>query len=49
MREDLAQQSACQVPQVARPHLIYGVVSYELREDGVYPVAESTEECAFVC
>jgi hypothetical protein len=46
VREDLAQQPACQVPQVARPHLLYTVASHELREDDVYPVAEPAEEDA---
>src|SRR5215216_2521653 len=46
MREDFAQQSACQMPQVLRPHLLYGIALCELAENGVYPVAKPTEEGA---
>jgi hypothetical protein len=44
VREDFAQQSACQMPQIARPHPLYAVALCELAEDGVYPVAKPTEE-----
>jgi hypothetical protein len=40
VREDFAQQSAYQMPEVARPHLLYGIALCELAEDGVYPVAK---------
>ncbi len=46
VREDFAQQSACQMPEVARPHLLYAVALCELAENGVYPVAKAAEEGA---
>lgn len=46
VREDFAQQPARQMPEVARPHLLYGVALCELAENGVYPVAKPTEEGA---
>jgi hypothetical protein len=46
MREDPAQQSACQVPHVARPYPLYGVKLGKLRKGGVYAVAKPTEEGA---
>jgi hypothetical protein len=46
VREDFAQQSACQMPQVARPHPLYAIALCELAENGVYPVAKPTEEGA---
>jgi hypothetical protein len=44
VREDLAQQPACQVPEVLGPHPLYAVASCELRKDGVDPVAKPAEE-----
>jgi len=41
--EDFAQQPACQMPEVARPHPLYGVTSYQLRKDGLYPVAKTAQ------
>ena len=46
VREDFAQQSACQMPCVARSHPLYGVTLRELAENGVYPVTKLTEEGA---
>ncbi len=46
VREDLTEQAACQVPQLARPYALYGVALCELRKDGVYPVAKATQEGA---
>jgi hypothetical protein len=46
VREHFAQHSACQVPQVTRPHPLYGVALCELREDGVYPVAKTAKQGA---
>jgi hypothetical protein len=46
VREDLAQQPTHEVPQIARPHPLYGVASHELRKNGVYPVAKATQEGA---
>jgi hypothetical protein len=41
VREDFAQQSACQMPQIARPHPLHGVAaSGELRKNGVYAVTK---------
>src|SRR3712207_1590899 len=48
MREDPAQQSACQVPHVARPYPLYGVKLGKLRKGGVYAVGKPTEEGAFL-
>jgi hypothetical protein len=44
VREDFSQQSACQMPEVPRPHLLYAVALCELAENGVYTVAKPTEE-----
>jgi hypothetical protein len=44
VREDFAQQPACQMPQITRPHPLYTVASGELRKDGVYPVTKPAEE-----
>lgn len=41
--EDFAQQPACQMPEVARPHPLYGVTSYQLRKDSLYPVAKTAQ------
>src|SRR5215212_670745 len=46
MREDFAQQSACQMPEVARPHLLYGITLCKLRKNCVYPVAKATQQSA---
>jgi hypothetical protein len=46
VREDLAKQSAHQVPQITRPHPLYGVASHKLRKNGVYPVAKTTQQHA---
>jgi hypothetical protein len=46
VREDFAQQSACQMPEVARPHLLYGIALCELRKNGVYAVTKPTEKGA---
>src|SRR5919202_2717668 len=46
VREDFAQQYARQMPEVARPHLLYRIALCELAENGVYPVAKPTEEGA---
>ena len=44
MREDFAQQSACQMPELTRPHLLHAVALCKLAKNGVYPVAKPTEE-----
>src|SRR5215210_2272714 len=44
VREDFAHQSACQMPHVARPHLLYRIALCELRKESVYAVAKPTEE-----
>ena len=46
VREDFAQESACQMPEVARPNLLYRIALRELAENGVYPIAKPTEEGA---
>src|SRR5829696_3321286 len=46
VREDFAHQPACQMPEVARPHLLYAIALCELAENGIYPVAKPTEESA---
>jgi|SRR5215213_7292202 len=46
VREDFAQQPAGEVPQVARPHSLYGVTLRELAEEGVYPVTKPAKESA---
>src|SRR3712207_6008350 len=44
--QDLAQQSACQVPQVACPYALYRVALCELRKDSVDTVAKPAQEGA---
>src|SRR5215207_3508765 len=44
VREDFAQQPTGEVPQVTRPHPLYGVAPGQLRKDGVYPVAKTAKE-----
>ena len=44
--EDLTEQPAGQVPEVSGPHLLYGVATCELAEDGVDPVAKAAQEGA---
>ena len=44
VREDFAQQPTGEVPQVTRPHPLYGVAPAQLRKDGVYPVAKTAKE-----
>jgi hypothetical protein len=44
VREDFAQQPACEMPHVARPHPLYGIALCELAENTVYPVTKPTEE-----
>jgi hypothetical protein len=46
VREDFAQQSGCQMPEVARPHPLYRIALCELAEDGVDAVAKATEQGA---
>lgn len=46
VREDFAQESACQMPEVARPNLLYRIALRELAENGVYPIAKPTEKGA---
>src|SRR5215213_2716451 len=46
VREDFAHQPTCQMPEVARPHLLYAIALCELAENGIYPVAKPTEESA---
>jgi hypothetical protein len=43
VREDFTQQAAHQVPQITRPHPLYGVAAHELRKNGVYPVAKTAQ------
>jgi hypothetical protein len=40
------EHPACQMREVARPHLLYGVALRELRKSGVDPVVKPTEEGA---
>ena len=42
--EDLTKQPAGQMPEVPGPHLLYGVATRELAEDGVDPVAKAAQE-----
>jgi hypothetical protein len=42
--QDLTEQAACQVPQIARPHPLYRVTLGKLRKDGVYPVAKAAKQ-----
>ena len=44
--QDLPEQPARQMPQIARPHPLYRVPLHELREDGVYPVAKTAQQRA---
>jgi hypothetical protein len=44
VREDFAQQPTGEVPQLTRPHPLYGVTSHELRKDGVDPVAKTAKQ-----
>ena len=44
VREDLAQQSACQMPEVLGPHSLHGITLRELREDGVDAVTKAAQE-----
>jgi hypothetical protein len=46
VREDFAHQPACQVLEVACPDLLYRVALSDPRKNGVYQVAEPTEEGA---
>jgi hypothetical protein len=46
VREHLAHQPAGKVPQITRPHPLYGVALCELAENSVYSVTKSTEEGA---
>ena len=46
MREDLPQQSTHQVPQIPRPHPLYGIALHKLRKNGVYSVAKPAEQGA---
>ena len=48
VREDFAQHSACQMPQIARPHPLYAVALHKLREDGIYAVAKPAQQSAFL-
>jgi hypothetical protein len=41
--ENLPKQPASQVPQVLGPHLLNGVASRELTEDGIYPVTKAAQ------
>ena len=47
VREDFAHQPACQMPEIARPHLLYAIALCELAENGIYPVAKPTEKALF--
>jgi hypothetical protein len=44
--EDFAQQPAGQVPEIPGPHLLDGVATRELAEDGVDPIAQAAQERA---
>ena len=46
MTQHLPQQPARQMPQVARPHPLYGVTLHELAEDRVDAVAKTAQEGA---
>ena len=46
MAQHLPEQSTRQMPEVTRPHPLYGVTLGELREDGVDAVAKAFEESA---
>jgi hypothetical protein len=42
--EDFSQQPTAKVPEVARPHPLYGVTSRKLAENGVDAVAKAAQE-----
>ena len=44
VREDLAQQPACQMPHVTCPYPLYGVATHELAKNSIYAVAKPAEE-----
>jgi hypothetical protein len=44
VRENFAHQPAGEVPQISRPHPLYGVSLGELAENGVYPVAKMAKQ-----
>ena len=44
VREDFPEQPACQMPEVTRPHPLYGVTLGELAENGVYAVAKTAQQ-----
>src|SRR5829696_629383 len=44
--QDLPEQPARQMPQIARPHPLYTVSLHELGEDSIYAVAKATQEGA---
>ena len=46
MRESFAQQPACQMPRVTRPHPLYRLALCELAENGVYPVTKPATQGA---
>lgn len=46
VREDLPQQSTCQMPEVFGPHPLYTVALCELRKDSVYAVAKTAQQRA---
>ena len=46
MAQHLPKRSTSQMPQVARPHPLYGAALRELREDGDYPVAKTAQKRA---
>ncbi len=46
--QDLPEQPACQVPQIACPHPLYAIAPHELREDGIYAVAKPAQQSAFL-
>ena len=46
VREDLPEQPAHLVPQIARPQPLHGVASHQLRKNGVYPLAKAAQQHA---
>ena len=44
VREDFPEQSTGKVPEIARPHSLYGITLGELTENGVDAVAKPTQE-----
>jgi hypothetical protein len=44
VREHLAKQPTCQMPEVFCPHPFYRVTSAQLRKDCVYPVAKTAQQ-----